>query len=287
MIQASNIEANGLRFGIQECGEGPLILCLHGFPDTAETWGDLMPRLADAGYRVVAPSMRGYAPTAIPEDRNYSIETLGRDVLALIEALGYDSAVVVGHDWGALAAYAAANLEPARVNKLVTLAIPHPRVIRVGPSLFKTAWHLAFFQLRPLALRSVRKNDFALIDRLYRQWSPNWNVQESDLEPIKSALAKPGVLEAALGYYWQMGQDLVNPLKLPSRRKLRAKTSVPTLSIAGERDGALPERFFQRAADAFSGTYRYERLSGAGHFVHRERPVEVAAVIAGFLAEVE
>lgn len=283
MMKSSTIEANGLGFDLQECGSGPLVLCLHGFPDTRETWEFLMPRLAKAGYRVVAPSMRGYAPTAIPEDHDYSIETLGRDALGLIDALGYDSAVVIGHDWGAMAAYAAANLEPERVEKLVTLAIPHPRVIKVGPALLKTAWHMAFFQLRPLALRAVRRNHFALIDRLYRQWSPNWRVTAPELEPIKKALAQPGVLEAALGYYWQMAQDLANPLKLPSRRKLRARTSVPTLSIAGETDGALPGQLFDRAGKGFNSYYRCVRFADAGHFVHREKPGEVAKAILDFL----
>lgn len=283
MVTTGQIEAGGLRFGIRECGEGPLILCLHGFPDTSETWSELMPRLAQNGYRVVAPSMRGYAPTAIPEDRDYSIKALGNDVLALIEALGVESAVVIGHDWGALAAYAAANLEPSRVEKLVTLAIPHPRVIKLRPSLLKTAWHIAFFQARPVALRAVRNNHFALVDRLYRQWSPNWQFQASDLAAIKQTLAQPGVLEAALGYYWQMASDLVNPAQLANRRRLRAKTSVPTLTIFGEMDGALPGKLCDRAGKAYTGYYRGVRFADAGHFVHREKPGAVSKVIIDFL----
>ncbi|MBC7978838.1 MAG: alpha/beta fold hydrolase, partial [Myxococcales bacterium] len=114
-----HVEANGLRFAYLEDGSGPLVVLLHGFPDTPHSWDDLRPRLAARGYRAVAPWMRGYAPTQIP-DRDADLETLGRDLLALIAALGETSAIVVGHDWGAAAAYVAATLEPVRVAKLVT-----------------------------------------------------------------------------------------------------------------------------------------------------------------------
>lgn len=285
MIREGFIEANGLRFGFIECGEGPLILCLHGFPDTADTWRELMPELASAGYRVVAPCMRGYAPTQIPARPDYSVETLGHDALALIRALGAESATLIGHDWGALAAYAAANLEPECVDRLVTLAIPHPRAIRVGPSFFRIAWHIAFFQLRPVALKALRKDNFALIDRIYRQWSPNWKLPADELRPVKEAFSRPGGLEAALGYYWQLATDLANPLKLPIRRRLRAKTNVPTLTLAGDMDGALPGKYFERAGTAFVGSYRCVRFPGAGHFVHREQPKRVIEEILGFLQE--
>src|ERR1700733_5245221 len=111
------VEANGLRFAYLEDGSGPLVLMLHGFPDTAHTWDDLRPRIAAKGYRAVSPFMRGYHPTAIP-DRDADQETLARDALALIEALGADDAVIIGHDWGAAAAYGAAGLGRERVTKL-------------------------------------------------------------------------------------------------------------------------------------------------------------------------
>ena len=104
------VEANGLKFAYQDAGKGDLLLCLHGYPDTADTWDEHMPVLAEAGYHVVAPYMRGYWPTQIPEPDAYSNQDLGMDVIALIEALGYSEAIVMGHDWGALAAYTAANL---------------------------------------------------------------------------------------------------------------------------------------------------------------------------------
>jgi pimeloyl-ACP methyl ester carboxylesterase len=124
-IRASRIWANGLEFGLLEAGAGPLALCLHGFPDTARTWRYLLPELAAAGFRAVAPFMRGYAPTAVPDDGRYSIGTLADDAIALHEVLGGDGhAVLIGHDWGAEAAYTAAVAAPDCWRRLVTLAVP-------------------------------------------------------------------------------------------------------------------------------------------------------------------
>src|SRR3954469_25253216 len=105
-LHEGRVRANGLDFAYLEAGEGPLALCLHGFPDSAWTWRHLLPELADAGFRAVAPFMRGYAPTAVPADGRYQTAALGLDACALHEALGGDAdAVIVGHDWGAMATY--------------------------------------------------------------------------------------------------------------------------------------------------------------------------------------
>ena len=126
-MEPAFVEANGLRIAYLEAGKGPLVLLLHGFPDTAHTWDRALPALADAGFRAVAPFMRGYHPTAIPADGAYDSDTLAADAVALITALGEEQAIVVGHDWGASAAYGAATIAPERVKKLVVLAIPHPK----------------------------------------------------------------------------------------------------------------------------------------------------------------
>ncbi|MBO0774134.1 MAG: alpha/beta fold hydrolase, partial [Actinobacteria bacterium] len=120
-MRAGTAHVNGLEFGLLEAGSGPLALCLHGFPDTAHTWGRLLPVLAKAGFHAVAPFMRGYAPTAVPADGAYHVGALAADAVALHEALGGDAdAVLIGHDWGAEAAYAAAAYAPGRWQRLVT-----------------------------------------------------------------------------------------------------------------------------------------------------------------------
>jgi len=123
------VDANGLNFAYLENGSGPLVLMLHGFPDTAHSWDDLRPRIAAKGYRAVSPFMRGYHPSAIP-DRDTDQETLARDPLALIEALGARDAIIIGHDWGALAGYAATNWED-RAKHLFSRRARYQKVVRI------------------------------------------------------------------------------------------------------------------------------------------------------------
>ncbi|MGA7050004.1 MAG: alpha/beta hydrolase, partial [Mycobacterium sp.] len=173
MADAINfVEANGLRFAYLEEGSGPLVLLLHGFPDTAHTWDELRPRIAAKGYRAVSPFMRGYAPSGIP-DRDTDQETLARDALALIEALGASEAIVIGHDFGAAAAYGAAGLGPDRVRKLITIAIPHPAALKPSPKKLWGVRHFAIYKL-PGAPKRFAHNDFAALPAIYRRWSPTW-----------------------------------------------------------------------------------------------------------------
>jgi pimeloyl-ACP methyl ester carboxylesterase len=256
-----HVEANGLDFAYLEDGSGPLVLLLHGFPDTAHTWDDLRSRLAAKGYRAVSPFMRGYRPTAVPA-RDPDQETLARDALALIDALGAEQAVVIGHDWGAAAAYGAAALAPDRVSKLFVLAIPHPAALK--PSL-KKLWgvrHFAVYKL-PGAPKRFARNDFAALPAIYRRWSPNWNPDESEFDAVRSAFADSASLNAAFGYYRKL-----SPIPSPS---LRQRIAVPTVVFAGLHDPVAEPADYRGAARMFSGDYVVEEVPG-GHFLHREYP---------------
>lgn len=266
------ISANGLRFACFEAGSGPLVLLLHGFPDTPHTWSFVQPQLAQAGYRVVAPYLRGYPPSEAPADGDYSVLKLGADILALIEALGEKQAIVIGHDWGAFAAYAAANLDPQRVRKLVTLAIPHPGALRPSVRTLFKAYHFVTFQFRSWAVSRLLSNDLAQIEAIYRRWSPNWDVTEEDLAPVKRALSEPGGIQGALGYYWSFLQDAFGRHSAQVRRVVTARTSTPTLAFFGEDDGALDQSGLERTRRCFTGEYELVRIPRAGHFLHREAP---------------
>lgn len=272
-VTPSTLHANGLRFAFLEEGAGPLVLLLHGFPDTAHTWDAVRPALAAAGYRAVSPFMRGYVPTEIPAAEAYDGDTLGRDVLALIEALGEEKAIVVGHDWGASAAYSAATLGPDRVELLVTLAIPHLASIRPTPWL---AWGLRhFLALRPRSAASrIRARDLAYIDELVRRWSPTWDVPPGETAAVKAAFREPGCLEAALGYYRAVG---VRPVA-----SQRERIGVPAVSFAGA-DDLFPQAAFDRAASWYTGGYRVVRMPG-GHFMHREHPARFIQELLEVLA---
>jgi pimeloyl-ACP methyl ester carboxylesterase len=249
-----------------------LVLFVHGFPDTAHTWDAVRPALAAAGYRAVSPFTRGYAPTEVPREEAFDSGTLGRDVLALIEALGEKSAIVVGHDWGASAAYAAAAIEPARIRLLVTVGLPHPASIFPTPKLLWTVRH--FYTLsRKGSAAMVRADDFAYLDVLVRRWSPAWDVPPGETDAVKAAFREPGSLEAALGYY-----RAIRPL-LPAEQ--RRRIGIPSVAFAGEHDN-IAVSAYERARARFSGPYQVVRMPG-GHFMHREHPERFIAELLDVL----
>jgi pimeloyl-ACP methyl ester carboxylesterase len=261
MNSQRTVFANGLRFSLFEEGEGPLVLLLHGFPDTAHTWDHVRPAVARAGFRAVAPFGRGYHPTAIPEDHAYDAETLGKDVLGLIEALGEEKTILVGHDWGAGAAFSAASLAPEKIRLLVTMGVPHPASVVLTPLFLYRVRH--FFSLRTSgAARKIRDGDFQAIDSLMRRWSPEWDLSQGETDAVKAAFREPGCIEAALGYY-----RAFSPI-LPAL--LRRKIAVPAVAFAGDRDIVSPKAF-ERARSRYAGPYEVVRMPG-GHFMHREHP---------------
>jgi pimeloyl-ACP methyl ester carboxylesterase len=255
------VDANGLRFAYLEEGSGPLVLLLHGFPDTAHSWDDLRARIAANGYRAVCPFMRGYHPTAIP-DRDPDQETLAHDPLALIDALGADDAIVIGHDWGASAAYGAAAIGPDRVKKLFVIGIPHPAALR--PSLKKLwgARHFAAYKL-PGAPKRFARNDFAALPAIYRRWSPTWSPDPTEFDAVRACFSNPASLNAAFGYYRKLSP-------IPSA-SLKARITVPVVAFAGLDDPTLAPSDYRGAARMFENEYIVEEVPG-GHFMHREHP---------------
>jgi pimeloyl-ACP methyl ester carboxylesterase len=255
------VEANGLRFAYLEEGTGPLVLLFHGFPDTARSWDDLRPRIAGKGYRAVSPFMRGYAPTAVPA-KDADQKTLGRDALSLIEALGEKSAIVVGHDWGASAAYGAAALEPSRVRKLFVVGIPHPATLRLTLPLLLGIRHFVAYKV-PGAASRFAADDFAALRRIYKRWSPSWNPSDADLAAIRECFSNPGSLNAAFGYYRKLSFLVPDFMRRP--------ITVPTVAFAGADDPAVTAEDYRRASRMFSNGYTVEEVPG-GHFMHLEHP---------------
>ena len=255
------VTANGLRFAYLSEGEGPLVLLLHGFPDTPQTWDAVRPAVAAAGFRAVTPFTRGYHPTEIPKEEDFGIETLARDALALIEALGHESATIVGHDWGAAAGYSAAAMAPASIDRLVTSAVPHPAATFGSPRILWAFRHFLSLS-RPGAADKLRRGNLEHIGVLVRRWSPAWDVPPGELDAVLEAFAEPGCLEAALGYYRGVRLTLPDSYKRP--------IEVPTVSFAGLDDVVAPS-FYDRARKYFRGPYEVVRMPG-GHFMHREHP---------------
>jgi pimeloyl-ACP methyl ester carboxylesterase len=255
------VEANGLRFAYLEQGSGPLVLMLHGFPDTARSWDDLRGRIAANGYRAVSPYMRGYHPTEIPA-ADADQETLARDPLALIEALGAGEAVVIGHDFGAAAAYGAAAIGPDRVKKLVVIGIPHPATLKPSPRKLWGVRHFAVYKL-PGAPARFARNDFAALPAICRRWSPTWDPDPHEFDAVRASFSDPASLNAAFGYYRKLSP-------IPSA-SLKKRITVPTVAFAGLDDPVAEPSDYRRAARMFDDEYIVEEVPG-GHFMHREHP---------------
>ncbi len=281
------VVANDVEFAFLEEGSGPLALCLHGFPDSAWTYRYLLPALANAGFRAVAPWMRGYAPTAVPDDGRYQTGVLSLDACALHEALGGDGdAVIIGHDWGALATYGAANWERERWRRAVTMAVPPPAAVAIGFMNYeqlKRSWYMWFFQT-PLSDVVVGMNELAYIDGLWADWSPGYDASE-DLPHVKDALGDPANLAAALGYYratWA-GEGVDSALA-DIQAAGADPVAQPLLHLHGRTDGCMGVEIAE-AAEPFitSEGSRHQIIEEAGHFLHLEKPDEVNGLIIDFV----
>ena len=284
-FKAGAVRANEVNFHFLEMGEGPLVLCMHGFPDHAYSYRFLLPALAQAGFRAVAPFNRGYAPTEVPKDGRYQTAVLGQDVLALIGALGAEKAALVGHDQGALSVYGAAILEPEKITRLVSIAIAHPAARESRNFHYlKGTWHGFYFQM-PSAERTVAHDDYAFIEDWWRDASPEWDIPEEVLESVKKTFRKPGVVEAALSYYRHSHNPaLQDPaLKEVQKRVSIDAISVPTLAFHGTRDRPRRLEVFQNMDPFFTGGLEKVIIPGTGHFMHQEKPHEVNPRIVEFL----
>jgi pimeloyl-ACP methyl ester carboxylesterase len=285
-LRSVTVPANDLEFGILEAGSGPLALCLHGFPDTAYTWRYLLPALAGAGFHAVAPFMRGYSPTAVPADGNYQLGALVADVVALHEVLGADgNAVLVGHDWGAEAAYGAAAHAPERWRRLVTLAVPPAALDEVLFSDYeqlKRFFYLFMFRdPAGFAEAVVASGDMAYLDRLWADWSPGFEPGEH-LARVKECLRQPENLAAALGYYraaaptgTATGAPGTAAQYAAEQRATGRQAPQPTLYLHGVRDGCIGVELARGARRLLSPASRMVEIDDAGHFLHLEKPSEI------------
>ena len=288
------ITANGIDFAYLEAGPvgGPLALCLHGFPDHAPTYTEsgLLDALAGAGYHAVAPWLRGYAPTGLAPDGNYEIASIALDALALADALAPDDdAVLIGHDWGAIAAYVAVGHRPDRFSKLVTMAVPHQAALMARflstPEQLKRSWYIFFFQT-PLAEMVVPMNDFAVVDLLWRDWSPGLVPDPAFLRSLKDTLGSPGSTEAAIGYYRAMlGSTPANPELADVAGAGSGPITVPTLYLHGADDGCMGIELVVEGeiTPFFPAGIDIDVVPAAGHFMHLDRPELVTRRILDFL----
>ena len=281
-----SFEHEALTFSAQAMGDGPIVLCLHGFPDNAGSFRHQLPALAEAGYRAISLTLRGYEPGAIPADGDYTMETIATDILAVIDNLDTGPVHLIGHDWGAAVAYVAAAAAPERFKSLTVMAVPHAgRFAREGlriPKQLRLSWYMGFFNIPWLSDWVVQRQDYAFIRKLWRDWSPGWQPEPGVLDSVIQTLSQPGVRSAALGYY---RAALSIKALLVSAEEAHYPVPVPTLALSGERDGCIASEVFEQlmVAQDFPKGLTFSRIAEAGHFLHQEQPEQVNREILDWL----
>jgi pimeloyl-ACP methyl ester carboxylesterase len=284
IMEHTRVRCNGLTLHVVECGEGEPVVLLHGFPEFWYSWRHQLPALAAAGYRAIAPDLRGYnlseRPTGVAA---YRTRELVADVADLIATVAGGRAYVVGHDWGGVIAWRLAAQQPELVEKLVILNAPHPAayrgVLARHPSQWLRSWYVGLFQLPWLPERLIAARDFALLARTLRRAPHNPNAfTDDDLALYKTAFRQPGALTAALNYYRAA-------LRFPGDLYRDPQTiEAPTLVVWGDHDPFLSRRLSE-GLERWAPNLRVVHLAEAAHFVQNESPERVNQELIEFLAE--
>ena len=214
---------------------------------------------------------------------------MAEDVVAQLDALGAERVHLVGHDWGAVIGFATAALAPERLHSLVTLAIPHPGRLADGirklPRQLLNSWYMAFFQLRGVADFALQARDWALLRKLWRDWSPGWSPEPSELDQVVRTLEQPGVKRAALAYYRAIPRRR-SPAGRRTVELIAGKIAVPTLAFTGTRDGCMDTRMHDLTLreEDFPAGFELVRMGRVGHFLHQERPEQINRKLLDWLA---
>jgi pimeloyl-ACP methyl ester carboxylesterase len=277
-----DVSANGIRLHVAEAGDGPLVVLLHGFPQFWWSWRHQIVGLAAAGFRVVAPDLRGYGASDKPP-RGYDSMTLAADVAGLVRALGEQDAVVVGHDWGGHIGWTMAALHRPVVRRLIVLSIPHPlrwpgAVVRSAAQRRASAY-IARFQLPWHPERWIVVDDARHIGALLRAWGgPDYPDEETERR-TRDAMQILSAPHCALEYYRWAVRSIPRADGRRFRAALRPKVDVATLQMHGALDRCVLPHTARGSERYVAGRYEWRLIDGVGHFPHEERPDEVTAAI--------
>ncbi len=280
--QHRDIITNGIRMHYVTQGTGPLIVLLHGFPEFWYSWRHQILFLAEQGYRVVVPDLRGYNDTDKPR-RGYTVSILLQDIVGLIKGLGEEKAIIVGHDWGGVLAWAFALNYPQMTERLAVLNAPHPaafaRDLRTIQQLRKS-WYAFAFQIPWLPEFLLGRKHAALIGKMIYAAAVQKTAFPSEVLAIyQDAMSKPGALRASINYY---RATFRNPLSIGSRTE--TIINAPTLLIWGDQDVALGINL-TNGLEQWVPNLKIEHIPDSGHWVQQEKPDEVNSFLLDFLSQ--
>src|SRR5215469_2821175 len=268
----ARVDVNGVGIEYEVTGQGRPVVLLHGFPDSGRLWRHQVPALADAGFQVIVPDLRGYGRSGKPESiEAYSMPLLAGDVMAVLADVGISKAHVVGHDWGAALAWGLASLAPDNVDQLVTLSVGNPVTFLRTMEQRQKSWYMLLFQYQGIAERWLTDNNW----ENFRTWAGH-----PDADQVIADLEADGSLTPGLNWYRANlpPESWVGPpVKLPP-------VHAPTMGIWSTGDIALTEAQMTDSAESMVGPWRYERVDGAGHWMQLEAPDQVNALLLDFLS---
>ncbi len=264
------VTANGLRFAVRDEGTGPAVLLLHGFPDSAALWRHQVDPLVGAGFRVIAPDLRGFGASDKPTElAAYRFPTLAEDVVGILDALDVPEAQVVGHDFGAALGWLLAMTQPRRVARLAALSVGHPGAFaKVDLEQFQLSWYMFLIQ-QPDAEDWFRRDDWLRFR--------TWFAGAPDLDRYLAELSEPGRLTAGLAWY---RANKVTPGRGPLEY---GPIRQPVLGIWGARDHTLGEPQLTGSAEFVDGPWQYERIADAGHWLPLDQPDTITRLLLEFL----
>lgn len=287
-------ETDAVRIAYRERGrpDARPVLLLHGFPDDALTWETVAEALAVAGFRAIAPYQRGFGESIVRGEPSGEIAALAADALALADALGLARFDVVGHDWGARAAYAAAVLRPHRVRTVCALANAYGTTTpeqTLSVEQTRAYWYQWYFATARGA-RELETNRVAFCRALWRIWSPGWRCDEAEYAATARSFENRDFVAVVLSSYRQRWGFVPGaPAYAAERDRLAAlpPVEVPTLTLLGADDGATLPSSALGKEPLFAAPYRVETLPGCGHFLQREQPAPVAERVIAHLRAYE
>ncbi len=286
-----------LEIGYEEHGNlaDPVVMLLHGFPDDARAWDDVVPRLVGAGYRVIVPYLRGFGPTRFLDparSRTAQQAALGQDLIDLIDVLGLRRVSLVGQDWGARAVCIVAALHPERVGALVSVGgyaiqdiakAAHPE----DPEQEARLWYQWYFNT-DRGRRGLARNRREICRLLWRTWSPGWRFDDATLDRTLPSLDNPDFVDVVIhSYRHRHGNAPGQPRFAAAEARLatRPPIQVPTLVLHGQDDTVDPVHTSEGEAHLFSRGYSRQVIPDAGHFASREQPAVVSDAVIAFLGQ--
>lgn len=267
------IASNGLTFPVVDVGTGPPVLLLHGFPDDRHLWRYQVRALVDAGYRVIAPDLRGFGEAPRPQDpKEYGIPIAVRDVIGMLDTLGIQQVQLVAHDWGAAVGWRMAADHPQRVSRYVAMSVGAPGA-RTTIEQREKSWYMLFFRQTGAAEQQLMANNW----ELFREWGRH----PVDIDRWIDNLSRPGALTAALNWYRATGG--VPTAASPAAATPPPPVQCPVLGIWSDGDAYLTEYPLRSSGERIKGPFQYVKVTGASHWLMVDKPAEINQTLLAFL----